>query len=146
LPADANIISDRTIGGDDSPPMAADDQSAAMNRSVFRLTGLKQEDAAAGAPAFERGLAAYRGGSKNDALSAFTAASEAEPSNAVFQYYRALAMFDVAGAEAAQDVLAEAVDLEKREGVKNWGRQMERVQGRSRLWVEKARREAGLIR
>ena len=146
LPSDANIISDRTIGDDDAPPAAVDDQSAAINRSVFRLTGLKQEDTAAGVPAFERGLTAYRGGSMNDALTAFTMASEAEPSNAVYHYYRALAMFDVAGADAAQDVLAEAVDVEKREGVKNWGKRMERVQGRSRLWVEMARRDAGLVR
>jgi hypothetical protein len=30
--------------------------------------------------------------------------------------------------------------------VKHWGKRMERVQGRGRLWVEKARRDAGLVR
>jgi hypothetical protein len=81
-----------------------------------------------------------------EALGDFEVAASAEPNNALYHYYRALTMYDVAGAEAAQEALQRAVDAESREPVKNWGKRMERVQGRGRLWIEMARRNAGLVR
>ena len=82
----------------------------------------------------------------SDAAAAFSAAVTAEPENAVYQYHLALAEYDVHGAEAAADTLAKAVEAERAAPVKDWGRRMERVQGKNRVWVEKARREAGLVR
>ena len=145
LPPGAKIISDRVLGEGQTPTPAPDERSAVAEGSPFRLIGLVQ-NGEGGPPAFERGLAAFRNGSMNDALRAFTAAAEAEPSSAIYHYYRALAMFEVAGADAAQDSLATAVEVERREGVENWGKRMERVQGRGRLWIEKARRDANLVR
>jgi hypothetical protein len=46
---------------------------------------------------------------------------------------------DLIGAEAR---LAEAVALEKKHPVSNWGQVMERIQGRSRIWLEDGRRRA----
>ncbi|HTU26155.1 MAG TPA: hypothetical protein VMF30_12190 [Pirellulales bacterium] len=147
LPPGAKIISDRIIdqGQAPTPAPAPDDQSALGNRSPFRLAGLERSNAS-GSAEFERGLEAFRGGSMNDALRAFASAAETEPSNAIYHYYRALAMFEVAGADGAQNLLATAVEVERREGVENWGKRMERVQGRGRLWVENARRSANLVR
>lgn len=99
-----------------------------------------------GAAAFGQGLAAYRNGSFSQALQGFEAALRAEPNNALYHYHRALALFELSGAEVANDTLARAIQLESREPISGWGRQMERVQGRARAWVENARREAGLTR
>jgi hypothetical protein len=99
-----------------------------------------------GSAAFERGLAAYRQGSMQDATAQFEAASAAEPNNALYHYYRALALHSLVGAGGAADARQQAVDAELREPIKGWGRRMERVQGGARVWIEKARREAGLAR
>jgi hypothetical protein len=145
LPAGARIISDKVVGESETPSPTPDERSAVADSSPYRLTGFAQNDAGA-KPAFERGLASFRKGSMNDALRAFTTAAEAEPSSAIYHYYRALAMFEAAGADAAQDLLATAVEVERREGLENWGQRMERVQGRGRLWIENARRDANLVR
>jgi hypothetical protein len=57
-----------------------------------------------------------------------------------------LAYYNVAGEEAANQWLAQAVELERQAPIANFGRSMERVQGRARLWLEQARRDAGLGR
>ena len=145
LPRGAKIISDRVLDEGQTPTPTPDEHSAIAKGSPFRLTGLDQ-NSEGGLPAFERGLAAVRNGSMNAALRAFTTAAEAEPSSAIYHYYRALAMLEVAGADAAQEILATAVEVEQREGVQNWGQRMERVQGGGRLWIEKARRDANLVR
>ena len=96
--------------------------------------------------AFEKGLTAYRQHSLTDAAASFNMASETEPENALYHYYLALATYELAGAEAASDTLEKAVQAELAEPVKDWGRRMERVQGRGRVWIERARRDAGLVR
>jgi predicted Zn-dependent protease len=111
---------------------------------VFRLTSLNQDQD--GSADFERGLDAYRNGSMTDALAAFNAASASAPGNALVQYYRALAMKAKFGTEMANEALQLAVEAERQDPVKNWGKTMERVQGHNRVWVEKARRDAGLVR
>lgn len=111
--------------------------------SRFRLASNSRED---GLPAFERGLASLRSKSSSDALEAFNLAIAAEPSNAMYHYYKALTLFDLHGADAAGDTLRQAVELERSDKIANWGKRMERVQGRGRVWIEKARREAGLTR
>jgi hypothetical protein len=80
----------------------------------------------------------------NDAARSFDAAAGAEPANALYSYYRALAIYNAQGEQAASQWLTQAVQLERQTPVQHWGRNMERVQGRARLWVEQARREAGL--
>ncbi len=99
-----------------------------------------------GGAEFDRGLNAFRSRSLTDALQSFEAAAAKEPDNAMYHYYRALTLFEISGADAARDALRQAVELERREPIANWGKRMERVQGRSRLWIEKSRREAGLVR
>ena len=78
------------------------------------------------------------------ALEAFEAAKAAEPENPLYAYYRALAMYNLYGADAANDWLAQAVTLERDTPIPHWGRRMERVQGRARIWVEQARAAAGI--
>jgi hypothetical protein len=145
IPSDANIIYDRTVPeSEPTEAITGEETSAGLGRKTnFRLASNSRRD---GSGAFETGVAAFRNGSKSDALTSFDLAARAEPENALYQYYRALSLFEISGADAAQDALEQAVRLEAREAVPNWGKRMERVQGRSRLWIEKARREAGLTR
>ncbi len=131
----------------DAPPMpaAGPDQSASVRRPLILLAGLRN-NRADGSAEFTRGLNAYRNGSLNEAARDFEAASSAEPDNALYHYYRALTMYDLYGAEAAAEAREQAIQAELREPIANWGRRMERVQGRARLWIEQARRDAGLVR
>jgi Flp pilus assembly protein TadD len=99
-----------------------------------------------GSEAFEQGLNAYRAHSMNNAVGSFETASAAEPENAMFRYYQALAIYELHGAEAANETLRQAVELERAQPIANWGKRMERVQGRNRNWVENARRAAGVAR
>lgn len=99
-----------------------------------------------GTSAYGRGLRSYWDGNMNKALEAFDAAAAADPENALYQYYRALTFYSLHGPEAAGHWLAQAVEMEREAPIKNWGFQMERVQGRARQWVEQARRDAGLGR
>lgn len=126
-----------------TPENVPNDRSANIHQSAFRLTSSTQAD---GSAAFQKGITVFRQGKMKEALGNFEAAATAEPNNALYQYHRALAMFDLAGADAAQDALKKAVELEKTEPVKNWGKRMERVQGKGRVWIETARRSAGLVR
>jgi hypothetical protein len=126
-------------------PAPAPEPSAENTQTSFRTasqTQIRREVS----PAFTRGLRAYWDGSMNDALQSFDAASAADPRNALYQYYRALAYYNVAGEDAANQWLAQAVELERQAPIANFGRNMERVQGRARLWLEQARRDAGLGR
>jgi tetratricopeptide (TPR) repeat protein len=119
------------------------DNSSAFNaiRRPFQLTS-NQSQERDGSAAFERGVSLFRSKSYSDAISAFDGALAAEPRNALYQYYRAMSLFEVHGADAASDVLRQAVELEREQPVANWGKRMERIQGRSRVWVETARRAA----
>ena len=120
-------------------------ESSLRGNSQYRLVS-QGAGGASGAGAFDQGLASFRARSFTNALQSFEAAATAEPNNAIYQYYRALTLFDLNGAEAGGDALRQAIELEKREAVPHWGKRMERVQGRGRVWIEKARREAGLVR
>jgi hypothetical protein len=140
-----NVISDGPVPADDAPPAATSDQSARVRRPMMLMAGYQQGHAD-GSAAFEKGLAAYRQGSMNDAAREFETAAATEPNNALYHYYRALALHSVVGAEGAADARQQAVEAELRQPIKGWGKRMERVQGSARLWIEKARREAGLAR
>jgi tetratricopeptide (TPR) repeat protein len=125
-----------------TPPAEVDAQTTGHQTS-FRLASQTQ---ASGTAAYARGLRSYWDGNMSEAIAAFDAASAAEPENALYQYYRALAYYNVAGPEGASDWLAQAVEAERQAPVKNWGKSMERVQGSARLWIERARTAARIGR
>ena len=121
------------------------DPSASIFQRPFRLTSAKTQQGD-GSRDFSRGMQAYWDNNMTAALEAFEVAVAAEPQNALYAYYRALAMYNLHGAEAANDWLAQAVELEREQPIGQWGRRMERVQGRARLWVEQARIAGGVGR
>lgn len=142
------IISDRPAGdapvGEAAPDPVPDKSTSVSRGSAFRLTGMKQNHA--GAVDFNKGVTAFRTRQLNDALASFEAAIAAEPDNAVYQYYLAMTLFGLSGPEAGQEALSRAVELEQQEPIADWGKRMEREQGRGRAWVEKARRDAGITK
>lgn len=91
-------------------------------------------------PSFEEGLRMYREGDFDAALSAFEAVAAAEPNNALCGYYQALALWQLGDLETADAALEQAVELESQYPIEQFGRKMERVQGRIRLWLDNARR------
>ncbi len=125
------------------PPQPQPDSSTGIRRNPFRLTAVS-EPQGQGLNDYNRGLRAYWDSDMTAALEAFEQAVGAEPRNALYAYYRALAMYNLQGADAANDWLAQAVELEREKPVAGWGKRMERVQGRARLWIEQARASAGL--
>ncbi len=121
-------------------PPAGD--AAAARQSPHRLATYRRQVNAS----FDKGLTLYRERRLNEAATEFQAAVSADPNNALYLYFNALAMYDQLGAEAAGDALQQAIQAERRQAVANWGQAMERIQGQGRLWIEKARRDAGLVR
>jgi hypothetical protein len=128
-----------------APPPIPNSEASLKAGSQYRLVS-QSAAGGSGAAAFDQGLASFRARSFTTALQSFEVAATAEPDNAIYQYYRALTLFDLHGAEGGNEALQRAIELEKREAVPQWGKRMERVQGRGRVWIEKARREAGLVR
>jgi tetratricopeptide (TPR) repeat protein len=138
----SNIISEQPApAAESAPETAPSDRSASIHRSPYHSTSARQD----GSIAFQKGITVFRQGKMREALGEFEAAASAEPKNALYPYHRALATFDLAGADAAQEALKQAIEAESLEPVKNWGKRMERVQGRGRVWIETARRNAGLV-
>jgi hypothetical protein len=129
----------------DAPPAPEPqpDSSTGIFRNPFRLAS-NSEPQGEGLDDYNRGMRAYWDGNMTAALEGFEAAVNAEPRNPLYAYYRALSMYNLQGADAANDWLAEAVELEREKPIAGWGKRMERVQGRARLWVEKARADAGI--
>ena len=140
---DEKVLYDGPAPGPEQNPAPEPDPSAGIMRSPFHLASSAQRD---GSNDFARGLRAYWDNNMTDALRSFEAAAAAEPHNALYHYYRALALYNLSGAEAAGEWLQQAVELEREAPVANWGRRMERVQGRPRLWLEQARQNADLGR
>lgn len=126
-----------------APTPAPADSTSARHGASIRTASYRRVVVS---PDFERGLALYRKGQLNEAIGVFETAAQADPQNALYQYYRALALFDLNGAEAAEDALKDAIQAEGRRPIIGWGQMMERVQGPGRLWIERARREAGLVK
>ncbi len=138
-----DVIYDGPAANAPEPALAPTNEASINGNPQYRLVS---QSASSGAASFETGVASFRARSFANALQAFEAAATAEPDNAMYQYYRALTLFDLNGVEAGSEALQQAIELEKREAVPQWGKRMERVQGRGRVWIEKARREAGLVR
>ena len=126
-----------------SPEPVQVNEARNSTSSKYHLVSNSQRD---GSIAFDKGLIAFRSRSLTSAIGDFDTALSAEPTNAMYHYYRALALYERDGAEVAGDALQQAIQLERDQPIVNWGKRMERVQGRSRIWVENTRRAAGLIR
>ncbi len=76
--------------------------------------------------------------------SAIRQASLSSTSADAFDLYFAAVAQRQAGNADADATLAQAVAAEQAQPLQGWGRRMQRVQGNSRLWLEAARRQAGL--
>jgi Flp pilus assembly protein TadD len=92
------------------------------------------------------GIRSYRSGSYFKAIALLTRATEFDTDDTLSSYFLALSHFQIGDTESARDALRTAVELERRHPIPNWGTRMERIQGRARLWLESARREAGVGR
>lgn len=70
---------------------------------------------------------------------------EAAAKNGAMHYYLLALEYRRRGEfAAAEDLLQSAIGAERRQPIARWGRLMERVQGRDRMWIERARSEAGV--
>lgn len=121
-------------------------EGASQSRARQTAFQLISQTRGEGAGAFEKGLIQMHDGSLNAALAEFERAAGAEPKNPLYQYHIALTLYSLSGADAGADALRTAVELEADAPIGDWGKRMERVQGRQRAWLEKARRDAGVVR
>jgi hypothetical protein len=135
------VISDQPAG-DPEPAPPQDKEARAPGRVHFRLTGMRQD----GSAEFKKGLTAFRAKTFSEALGSFESAIAIEPDNALYHYYQAMTLFNLNGPEAGQESLSRAVALEQEQPITDWGKRLEREQGRARAWVEKARRDAGITK
>jgi tetratricopeptide (TPR) repeat protein len=141
-----NVIYDGPAEGAPPIPKAPEPIPAPTAKVAPRATNQLASYSRKRSAEFERGLRLYRDGNLKEAMSQFEAAAETEPKNALYHYHHALVMYDLYGPEAADELLQNAIAAEQRQAVANWGRQMERIQGPARIWIEKARRNAGLVK
>jgi len=116
----------------------------AMLHAAAHVQPIRQNGVSAAA--FAAGLAHYRNGRFEQAAREFRIAMDASEHNAKYAYFRAVALHAAGGQDEANQALALAVEAEKRSPVANWGRVMERIQGQPRLWLEEARKAAGVSR
>jgi len=93
---------------------------------------------------FGNGLHKFWSRHYDEALERFQAARRTDPTDAAYLYFSALAYLRSGQADLAKTALAEAVALEASYPIPNWGRMMERVQGRQRVWLEEARTDAAM--
>ena len=122
------------------PAVDADrDAIAAMNGDTRVSDWLGGPIDRAASDAFVDGLAHFRAARFEAAASEFETATAHAPTAAKYAYFHAIALYQLDRTTEAEQRLAEAVQLEAEHPVADWGRAMERVQGRARLWVEAAR-------
>ena len=91
------------------------------------------------------GLHRYWDGDYQTASQDFQSAAKANPNDAMSRYFQALAQRRLGNKGEARDALKTAVDVEQRFPVARWGFRMQRIQGAERVWIEQARREAGVL-
>jgi tetratricopeptide (TPR) repeat protein len=96
--------------------------------------------------AFQRGIDLYRTSQYARAAEAFAGAAQFDPSSALYLYFEALARRQAGQADAAQQCIERATELEKSHPVAGRGQAMERYQGPARRWLERARAEALKVR
>jgi hypothetical protein len=139
-PTSAEVIYDGPVPAGATGTQSIDTHEArAAGSTLYRLASNKRQD---GSADFEKGLRSFRAHSFSDATASFQTAVSVEPDNAIYYYFQAMSIFELQGAEAASDALQRAVELERDQPIANWGKRMERIQGRGRVWIENARRAA----
>jgi hypothetical protein len=139
-PTAAEVIYDGPVPAGATGPQSIDTHEARNTASTqYRLASNKRQD---GSADFDKGLRSFRAHSLSDAAASFQSAVAAEPDNAIYYYFQAMSIFELQGAEAAGDALQRAIELERDQPIANWGKRMERIQGRGRVWIENARRAA----
>lgn len=70
------------------------------------------------------------------ARQAFSEAVRHDPTSALHYYFLGLAQYQLGQVDEAKRSVRTAVELEERHPVADWGRIMERCQGRARVWLE----------
>jgi tetratricopeptide (TPR) repeat protein/endogenous inhibitor of DNA gyrase (YacG/DUF329 family) len=119
----------RPRAADPAPPIAREDEEVALRRATSNA-------------ALGYGIHSFWERRYENAIDSFVRAQEDDPTNAAAGYFLALVYARSGQKELAEETLAAAVELEAVHPVANWGRLMERVQGRQRLWLEEARMRA----
>ena len=109
---------------------------ASVGRGAFRAVAHEQIEN----PSFADGWLAYRKGNFRLAHETLSAVVASEPHNAAAHYGLALSHLQLGDRGAADAALALAVVVEAEHPIAGYGKLMERVQGRERLWLEAARR------
>ena len=117
-----------------TPAPAANE--ASNRRDMFRAVAHEQIEN----PSFAQGWLAYRKGNYRLALETLSAVVVTEPHNAAARYGLALSNLQLGDRDAADAALAQAAAVEAEHPIAGYGKLMERVQGRERLWLEAARR------
>lgn len=112
------------------------------SRNTDRLCSREHRPAQSNAQSqalFGDGLHKFWSHRYEEAIGRFQAARQIDPSKPAHLYFLALAHLRLGQVAQADRALAEAVELEARHPVAGWGRIMERVQGKDRVWLEEAR-------
>jgi hypothetical protein len=89
---------------------------------------------------FQVGLDDFRQGRWEPAAARFQDALDVAPWNAKYAYYQAVALHLAGRGYEASRALTIAVELEKQTPITDWGKSMQRVQGRPRIWLEDTRK------
>jgi hypothetical protein len=122
-------------------PLIPPDPTLDTPEVALRPVSLTQEPQIERSPAesFSVGQTLYWAGRFHEAAREFTAATVAEPGDAKYLYFTALAQAKAGRSIAAGQTLALAIEVERSAPLGNWGQIMGRVQGPERLWLEAAR-------
>lgn len=89
---------------------------------------------------FGAGLTRYWNSNYEEALVYFEAAVELDPSMVEARYFRAFAMAQLGLHDQATNALNESLNAEKDQPLATWGRLLERIQGVTRIELERVRR------
>jgi len=132
---------------DEQDHPAADDSTGIDHRAgSFTQLASHRKQAAADSPELRRALADVYQGDYHNALYRLSEAVERGSQDPLTRYLLALCQYQIGDTETAAATLREAVRLEGENPIINWGRRMQRIQGRPRLWIEQARRDAEVVR
>jgi hypothetical protein len=86
-----------------------------------------------------RGQSLLAGGNLAEAAELFRRSAEADPTDALSRYLLALSQLRMGDTAGAEQTVKEAARIEATSPLSDWGRAMERHQGSTRLWLERAR-------
>ncbi len=125
-------------------PVPADSAHLTPSQRSLHLLASHQEsvETQRQPPQFAEALSDYHIGDFHGALYRLTEAVEQGSKDPLTRYLLALCHYQIGDTETAQAILREAIKLEAKNPIANWGQRMERIQGRARVWVERARQAA----